>query len=172
MNRILILEDDKTLADLLGKAFIRKDFEVLHYCSVSEAEEIDEQTHLNYALLDLNLAGESSLKLITLLRERFPKIEIVMLTGYASISTAVEAIKLGAKHYLAKPASFKDIWAAFNDELVSKESDKKTNLKNLEWENIQKTLEKNDFNISKTAEELNMHRRTLQRKLQKTNYNK
>ena len=94
----------------------------------------------------------------------------MVLTGFASIATAVEAIKLGACHYLAKPANTDDIEAAF--ERVEGDAEvpltqRQTSLKNLEWERIHETLVESDFNISETARRLGMHRRTLARKLEK-----
>ena len=108
------------------------------------------------------------------LKESHQNIRILMLTGYASITTAVEAIKLGADNYLAKPSDADEILAALLSENQTKLSAtddqsklKRMSVKRLEWEHIQKVLQENDGNISATARQLNMHRRTLQRKLQK-----
>jgi two-component system response regulator RegA len=95
---------------------------------------------------------------------------IVVLTGYASIATAVEAIKLGAHHYLAKPSNTDDIEAAFNREGGDAEVEltrRQTSIKTLEWEHIHEALAAADFNISEAARQLGMHRRTLARKLEK-----
>jgi two-component system response regulator RegA len=114
------------------------------------------------------MPGESGLALIKALHEFDSTIKIVMLTGYASITTTIEAIKLGACYYLAKPANVDAIIAAFNGEaLEEKISDKKTSIKNIEWEYIHQALVDADFNISKAARILGMHRRTLARKLEK-----
>jgi len=124
--------------------------------------------------LDLNLGRETSLKLIPLLKASHQNIRILMLTGYASITTAVEAIKLGADNYLAKPSDADEILAALLSENQTKLSTtddrsklERMSVRRLEWEHIQKVLQENDGNISATARQLNMHRRTLQRKLQK-----
>ena len=96
--------------------------------------------------------------------------QIVVLTGFASIATAVEAIKLGASHYLAKPSNSDDIEAAFTKttgDASTPISSQPTSIKNLEWERIHETLVETDFNISETARRLGMHRRTLARKLEK-----
>ena len=95
---------------------------------------------------------------------------IVVLTGYASIATAVEAIKLGARHYVAKPANTGDVEAAFSRAQGNTEvelTDRTTSIKTFEWERIHETLAASDFNISETARRLGMHRRTLARKLEK-----
>ena len=122
-------------------------------------------------VLDLNLNGASGLSLIGPLLEINPACRIVVLTGYASIATAVDAIKLGAVQYLAKPVEVAAILAAFDE----KEDSPRENLAGavplsvdrLEWEHIQRILHENDGNISATARALKMHRRTLQRKLAK-----
>jgi two-component system response regulator RegA len=93
-----------------------------------------------------------------------------VLTGFASIATAVEAIKLGATHYLAKPVDADEIVAAFEKQSGNAELELLTNplsIDRLEWEHIQRVLAEHDGNISATARSLNMHRRTLQRKLGK-----
>src|SRR5690606_35559799 len=121
------------------------------------------------AVVDLKLAKESGLNLISELKQRQPDLEIVMLTGYSSIPTAVEAIKLGALNYLCKPADAYEIRAAFDLQLKKQLEipTKPPSVDRLEWEHIQKVLQENKGNISATARSLGMHRRTLQRKLQK-----
>ena len=173
MNKLLILEDDETLAQLFKAGFIRKGFVAYTAYNIEQASSLLEQYNFTHALLDLNIAGNSSLNFIETLKDKDDNIKIVMLTGYASINVAVSAIKNGALNFLTKPASVKEVLNAFLDGKQNEiESFTKTNLKKLEWENIQKILEKNNFNISKTATQLNMHRRTLQRKLQKNYHTK
>jgi two-component system response regulator RegA len=122
-------------------------------------------------VLDLNLNGSSGLALIPQLLAINPACRIVVLTGYASITTAVDAIKLGAVQYLAKPVEIEAILAAFESDddpdldLVA--PDEPLSVDRLEWEHIQRVLNENDGNISATARALKMHRRTLQRKLSK-----
>jgi two-component system response regulator RegA len=122
-----------------------------------------------YAVVDLKMGGASGLTLVRTLHELDPATRIVVLTGYASIATAVEAIKLGATQYLSKPANADEIVAAFghmpSDALPL--NPQPPSVGRLEWEHIQRVLQENQGNISATARALNMHRRTLQRKLGK-----
>jgi two-component system response regulator RegA len=118
-------------------------------------------------VIDLKMNGASGLVLVKALHELDPATRIVMLTGYASIATAVEAIKLGATQYLSKPANADEIVAAFAHNANSDmpvEAHHAT-VDQLEWEHINRVLQEQNNNISATARVLNMHRRTLQRKL-------
>lgn len=178
--RILLVEDDEVFARVVARALGQREYEVSHASGLRAAREQMEQTTFAYAILDLNLGGETSLSLIEPLKSSNPDIRILILTGYASIATAVEAIKLGADNYLAKPADTDEILSAL---LVGEASEKADSaerhaasgaqsmepmsVRRLEWEHIQKVLQENDGNISATARQLKMHRRTLQRKLQK-----
>ena len=169
-EQLLIIDDDDVLRAVLARAFSRRGFEVLVAASVAEALALAAQHPINRAVVDLNLNQESGLKLISALKEAYPAMDIVMLTGYSSIATAVEAIKLGAVNYLCKPADADEILQAFQiqpgdgaTEVVSKPP----SVNRLQWEHIQKVLAEYDGNVSATARALNMHRRTLQRKLQK-----
>ena len=125
---------------------------------------------INYGVVDLRIGEDSGLSVIKYLLEKNPAMKIVMLTAYASIATTVEAMKLGAINYLTKPASVQDI---IDKLLQSKQTvnapieDMPLSVKRLEWEYLQKVLLEHDGNISAAARALNMHRRTLQRKLQK-----
>jgi len=123
-----------------------------------------------FAVVDLKLAGLSGLEAVKILHQRDPSMKIVVLTGFASIATAVEAIKLGAAHYLTKPANTDDIEGAFGrvggDPDVPVDTRRST-IKTVEWEYIHQTLVACDFNISEAARRLGMHRRTLARKLEK-----
>jgi two-component system response regulator RegA len=138
--------------------------------SVSEGFTAAEGDPPEYAVIDLKMPGPSGLELVKKLKELDAHTRIVVLTGYASIATAVEAIKLGAIHYLAKPADADEIVAAFQRDsgnaAVAVEA-KPLPLSRLEWEHIQKVLTESGGNISETARRLGMHRRTLQRKLAK-----
>jgi two-component system response regulator RegA len=167
---ILIVEDDETLANSLGRSFERRDYQVKIANNVKEAIVILKTFHPTNAVVDLKMTGESGLEMIRHLHEFDKGIKIVMLTGYASITTTIEAIKSGACYYLAKPANADMIIAAFDgqeSEPNKLPNDKKTSIKNLEWEHIHQILVETDFNISKTARILGMHRRTLTRKLEK-----
>jgi two-component system, response regulator RegA len=168
-DSVLIIEDDESLSNILSRSFERRDYKVESATNQKEVLEVLKKFHPLYAVVDLKLGLGSGLDCIKILHEFDPNMKIVMLTGYASITTTIEAIKLGACYYLAKPANVDDIIAAFkNDKIIQKrDSVKKTSLKNLEWEYINKTLAEVGFNISKAARILGMHRRTLARKLEK-----
>jgi len=122
------------------------------------------------AIVDLSMPGESGLVLVEELQRTVDQVEIVVLTGYASIATAVEAIKLGAVHYLTKPADADEIASAFEKKSGDANIDflqRPMSVNRLEWEHIHKVLQECQGNISRTARRLGMHRRTLQRKLGK-----
>jgi len=164
---VLIIEDDEDLAASLARSFSRRDYEVQTARNLKNAGKILKKFHPSHAVVDLKLNGESGLQCIKALNEFDAAIKIVMLTGYASITSTIEAIKLGACYYLAKPANVDAIIAAFNGESVQKNSDKKTSIKNIEWEYIHQALVEADFNVSEAARLLGMHRRTLARKIEK-----
>ena len=123
-----------------------------------------------YAVIDLKMHGASGLELVKYLHQLDAQTRMVVLTGYASIATAIEAIKLGATHYLAKPAHADEIIAAFTRLEGDTEfmvNEQPLSVDRLEWEHIQRVLQEHEGNISATARALKMHRRTLQRKLAK-----
>jgi two-component system response regulator RegA len=167
---LLIVEDDAAFAKALGRSFERRGYVVVTHASIEAVREMLVAGPPAFAVVDLKLAGQSGLECVKLLHQCRPPPQIVVLTGFASIATAVEAIKLGACHYLAKPANADDIEAAFSraagDTTVAL-SERPTSIKNLEWERIHETLVETDFNISETARRLGLHRRTLARKLEK-----
>jgi two-component system, response regulator RegA len=168
---LLIVEDDAAFARTLHRSFERRGYEVLVASNLDEVVKLLETHTPEYAVVDLKLAGGASgLACVQTLHAHDPQMLIVVLTGYASIATAVEAIKLGARHYLAKPSNTDDIEAAFSraegDAEVSL-TERPTSIKTLEWERIHETLAQTGFNISETARRLGMHRRTLARKLGK-----
>ncbi|TGV15305.1 response regulator transcription factor [Mesorhizobium sp. M8A.F.Ca.ET.173.01.1.1] len=168
---LFIVEDDATFAKTLKRSFEKRDYDVV-VCHDREALlSALETTVPAYAVVDLKLgAGGSGLECVKLLSARDASIRIVVLTGFASIATAVEAIKLGASHYLAKPANTDDIEVAFGraeGDVSVPLSSRPTSIKNLEWERIHETLVETGFNISETARRLGLHRRTLARKLEK-----
>lgn len=168
---LLIIEDDAAFARTLGRSFERRDYRVLHADSLEQATALLEAHSPGYAVVDLKLNGSTTgLACVHMLHMHDPAMLIVVLTGFASINTAVEAVKLGACQYLAKPSNTDDIEAAF--EHVAGKSDvnltnRSTSIKTLEWERIHQTLAESNFNISETARRLGMHRRTLARKLDK-----
>jgi two-component system, response regulator RegA len=170
-RRLLIVEDDEAFARTLQRSFERRGYEVLRAASLDDARAVLAQHSPGYAVVDLKLAGGASgLACVQYLHEHDEDMVIVVLTGYASIATAVEAIKLGARHYLAKPANTDDIEAAFargEGDADVQLTERQTSIKTLEWERIHQTLAETGFNISETARRLGMHRRTLARKLEK-----
>jgi two-component system response regulator RegA len=167
---LLIVEDDASFARTLRRSFERRGYTVLVAGGLDPVREILKEHSPTHAVVDLKLGGASGLACVELLHRHDPEMTIVVLTGYASIATAVEAIKLGASHYLAKPSNTDDIEAAFEKEAGNPDvpvAARPSNFKTLEWELIHRTLAEANFNISETARRLGMHRRTLARKLDK-----
>lgn len=170
-DKLLLVEDDPVFSRVIARALGERGYAVSQAESLDEARALIAQQVYRYAILDLNLGGHSSLELIPLLTEQNAEIRILILTGYASIATAVEAIKLGATNYLAKPADTDEILSSLLEKpgksATLEATQEPMSVRRLEWEHIQKVLNENDGNISETARQLKMHRRTLQRKLQK-----
>jgi len=167
---LLLVDDDPTFCRVLGLALSRRGFAVATAHGIAAALSQARVEVPEYAVVDLNLAGDSGLGLIPDLLALAPGARIVVLTGYASIATAVQAIKLGAVNYLAKPADADQVLAAFAATVGNPDAPVNTrplSVNRLEWEHIQRVLNDNDGNISATARQLGMHRRTLQRKLAK-----
>lgn len=174
MQRLLLVDDDVEYAEILAEALTRRGCRVTCAHTVAEALTLAAQQPFDDAVLDLRLANEATpgngLSLIAPLRERHPEIRILLLTGYASIATAIEAIKLGATHYLAKPSSIDEIIAALgrpSGETDIPIAEHPMSVDRVEWEHIQRILAEQGGNISAAARVLKMHRRTLQRKLGK-----
>jgi len=166
----LLVDDDETFCMVLHNAIERRGYSVASANNSATAIQLANTKQPSYAVVDLRIGDESGLNLVEALVETNPQIHIVMLTGYASIATAVQAIKLGAKQYLTKPADADEIIASFDTGSASESAapaEQPLSPKRLEWEHLQKVLLDNDGNVSATARALGMHRRTLQRKLQK-----
>lgn len=169
-QRIAVIDDDPVFNRVLVRALVQRGCQVDSAGSVDEAARLAREVRPSHVVLDLNLAGASGLTLVAPLLAANPECRIVVLTGYASIATAVEAIKLGATHYLAKPADVDTILAAFGAQAPAADAlppSQPLSVDRLEWEHIQRVLKEHDGNISSTARALKMHRRTLQRKLMK-----
>ncbi len=167
---LLLVDDDEIFCQVLERALRKRGFEVLSALNIQQAETAAERTPPQYAVIDLRIGQESGLVLVERLKALHPDVRILVLTGYASIATAVEAIKLGAIHYLTKPADADQIVASFS--LTEGDADvtpapTPPSTRRLEWEHLQRVLMQHDGNISATARALGMHRRTLQRKLGK-----
>ena len=170
-STLLLVDDDDTFREVLGRALERRGYAVTRAADVDSALGKATAQPPEYAVVDLKMPGESGLVLIEKLLELDPNTRIVMLTGYASIATAIEAIKLGAIHYLAKPCDADEVVAALNKSMAGDASlpvsDSPLSVERLEWEHIQRVLAEHQGNVSSTARALKMHRRTLQRKLGK-----
>lgn len=168
---ILLLDDDQIFVSVLSRAMHKRGFNVLQATQVAGAlKQAQEQTP-DYAVVDLKIAQESGLDCIAPLLALNPDMRILMLTGYASVATAVSAIKAGAYDYACKPLDADEILQKLElDQSASTPQEphaQPLSVKRLAWEHIQRVLGENDGNISATARILGMHRRTLQRMLQK-----
>ena len=169
-STMLIVDDDPTFCRVLARAMEGRGYDVTVAHDVPQAVEAAQRRPPRYAVVDLQMPGPSGLTLVRRLRELDPHARIVVLTGYASIATAIEAIKVGATHYLAKPSTAQEILAAFgrtDGETDVKIGQAPVPVARVEWEHIQKVLADCHGNITETARVLGMHRRTLQRKLVK-----
>ena len=167
---ILIIDDDPTFNAILARTLNRRGHPAIGAEDGDSALQLAATHQPRRIVLDLNLGGVSGLSLIPRLLEICPQARIVVLTGYGSIATAVEAIKRGATQYLAKPVEIEAILAAFDDAAMTGDEatpDEPLSMDRLEWEHIQRVLNEHASNISATARALKMHRRTLQRKLAK-----
>jgi two-component system response regulator RegA len=171
LETTLIIDDDAIFNAVLVRTLERRGHPARGAADPVAALAVAAEISPVRVVLDLNLNGSSGLALIPQLLAINPACRIVVLTGYASITTAVDAIKLGAVQYLAKPVEIEAILAAFESDddpdLDMIAPDEPLSIDRLEWEHIQRVLNENDGNISATARALKMHRRTLQRKLSK-----
>ncbi len=167
---LLIVDDDEIFCEVLEDALLDRGYRVESAHTIADGLEKAQGLDPEYAIIDLRIGHESGLSLAAQLHARDENTRMVILTGYASIATAVEAIKLGVKHYLAKPADADEILAALHkdegDPGVAL-ANNPLSVKRLEWEHLQKVLNECEGNISAAARKLRMHRRTLQRKLAK-----
>jgi len=166
----LLVDDDALYLRTLQRSLQRRGVATLTAQNAEQALATARLERPGFALVDLRLGGESGLTLIAPLRQIRADMRILLVTGYASIATAVEAIKRGADNYLAKPVTVETILRALTDEPGAAEpelEDTMLPLSRLEWEHIQQALNETDGNISAAARLLGMHRRSLQRKLAK-----
>lgn len=168
---LLLVDDDPVFGRVLATALGRRGFQVTLAASVAQARDLLPQLRASHAVLDLRLPDGSGLELVPLLRERLPQVRIVVLSGYASIPTAIDAIKLGATYYLAKPVDADAVVRAFDAEgtlpAAAPQPQQPPSVRRVEWEHIQRVLKDSGGNVSAAARALRMHRRTLQRKLGK-----
>ena len=169
-GKLLVVDDDPVFRAVLARALSKRGFDVHVAAGLGDALRRLDEGPLDYAVVDLRMPDGSGLVLVETLKRVNPAARIVVLTGFASVATAVEAIKLGAIHYLPKPADADEVVAAFErgaGDASAQVSARPLSVDRLEWEHIQKVLSEHAGNISATARALNMHRRTLQRKLTK-----
>jgi two-component system response regulator RegA len=170
-HSILVVDDDDTLRSRLAAAFRQRGYEASEASSEAEARAIANAESPEYAVVDLRLGVESGLDVVRALRAIDAETKIVVLTGYGSIATAMEAVRLGAASYITKPADVDDVLAAFarGDTAAVPPSAgySAPSLARAEWEHINRVLADCDGNISEAARRLKIHRRSLQRKLQK-----
>jgi two-component system response regulator RegA len=168
---LLIVEDDDPLRQRLAAAFTQRGLDVRGASSVAQAETLAREDPPELVLLDLRVGNENGLGLIATLREIDPATKVVVLTGYGSVATAVEAVRRGAVHYLTKPADADEILAAFDRTADGHPHEtappQPMSLDRVEWEHINRVLVECGGNVSEAARLLGLHRRTLQRKLSK-----
>jgi len=171
LRSVFVIDDDPTFNRILQRAFANRGIKASGALDGSSISTTLRAAPPDAVILDLNLNGQSGLELIEPIRTAAPKTRILVLTGYASITTAVEAVKRGAYQYLAKPTDVESILRALDGDV--READgigietEPMSVGRLEWEHIQRVLAEHEGNISATARALKMHRRTLQRKLAK-----
>jgi len=172
-NRVLVVDDNEVFLSTLERSLRRRGLAVATAASAEEAMRRVRETCPARVVLDMNLGRESGLQLIPRLLDFAPSMRIVVLTGYASIATAIEAIRLGAANYLPKPADVDEILVAFDPAPRTQANDlcapppAPMTVRQMEWEHLQRILLEHDGNISATARALGLHRRSLQRKLRK-----
>lgn len=171
MKKLLIIEDDVSFAATLARRMTKYNFNCQQVHQADQALHACLQQKPDCILLDMKLASQNGLTLIKPIRAALPKVKLVLLTGFASVTTAVQAMRLGADDYLAKPVNTQMLLTALD---ITQEAESTIDLdvdtmsaERVEWEHINQVLNSNDGNVSATARQLGMHRRTLQRKLQK-----
>ena len=172
-TNFLVIDDDEVFAGILARGLTRRGFDVHQAHNAQDAIRLANEHKFGNITVDLHLGNDSGLSLVAPLRDLQPDARMLVLTGYASIATAVQAVKDGADNYLAKPANVETILAALKAQASEEQAEAAIehpallSVARLEWEHIQRALAENGGNISATARALNMHRRTLQRKLAK-----
>jgi two-component system response regulator RegA len=173
---ILLVDDDERLRSRMARAFEERGYEVQQAAEYEAAVAIADRESTEYAVVDLRMPGKSGLEVVRELHRIDAATKIIVLTGYGSIATALEAVRLGATHYLTKPADVDEVIASFERGTEPDDADASTaqgeapetpSLARVEWEHIQRVLTDCGGNITKAAEKLGIHRRSLQRKLSK-----
>ncbi|HUH01436.1 MAG TPA: response regulator [Kofleriaceae bacterium] len=170
---ILLVDDDEVFRKRLARAFEERNYDVRAAGTFTEAVALAREESPEFAVVDMRMPGPSGLELVRELKKIDLATKIVVLTGYGSIATAVDAIRLGATHYLSKPADADDIVSAFARgdapplDPPDPDYQEAPSLARAEWEHINRVLSDCGGNISEAARRLGIHRRSLQRKLQK-----
>jgi len=173
---ILLVDDDERFRSRMARAFEERGYEAEQAGGYDAAIAIAERESTEYAVVDLRMPGKSGLEVVRELHRIDPATKIVVLTGYGSIATALEAVRIGATHYLTKPADVDELIASFDrgdaeataeSPSAQSETPETPSLARVEWEHIQRVLTDCGGNITKAAEKLGIHRRSLQRKLSK-----
>lgn len=172
VRELLLVDDDDVSRERLARALREREIAVTEAADYAAAEVAISAQRFSHALLDLCLpGGRSGLQLLQVLRRRQPRTKVVLLTGYGSIATALDAMRLGATHYLVKPADADEVLAALTRghgaPSATQPSYRAPSLARAEWEHINRVLSDSGANISEAARRLGIHRRSLQRKLQK-----
>jgi two-component system, response regulator RegA len=168
---VLVVDDDDLLRQQLARALERRGLEVRVAAGVLEAKQLIEAESPELAVVDLKMPDGSGLRLVELMHQVDPSTKVVVLTGYGSIATAIDAVRLGATYFLQKPADADEILNAFTRGeaplQIPEEVPKAPSLARAEWEHINRVLHDCGGNVSEAARRLGLHRRSLQRKLQK-----
>lgn len=167
MKSLLLIDDDPHFCQLLSRVLTRHNFVVSTAANAPQTHALLTQSAPAYAVVDLKLQDSSGLDLIAPLRAANKDMHIIVLTGYASIATTVAAIKRGADDYLTKPLDIDRLLATLNHQPLSPPIEAPMSLRRLEWEHMQRVLLEHEGNVSAAARAMNMHRRTLQRRLAK-----
>lgn len=169
---ILVVDDEDVFRGRLARALRERGLGVVEAGNHAGATAAVAAHDFNYALVDLRLPSGSGLEIVRMIKRERPATAVVVLTGYGSIATALEAVRLGATHYLTKPASVDDILAAFSPATTTEPQEREghhdvPSLERVEWEHINRVLSDCNGNVSEAARRLGLHRRSLQRKLAK-----
>jgi two-component system response regulator RegA len=162
--RILLVDDDEPFRTRLARSLRKRGFEVAEAASAEQAARAAREARPQRAVIDLRMGDGSGLDVLRELRRELPEVVSVVLTGYGSIATALEAMRRGAHGYLTKPADTDDVLRAFERDAETRVETVPT-LQRVEWEHIQRVLADCGGNVSQAARLLGVHRRTLQRKL-------
>jgi two-component system response regulator RegA len=165
-TRLLVVDDDELYRESLVRAFSRRGIQTAGAPSIAEALAVSQHLSPDAALVDLKLGDESGLDAVRLLLVEYPELTIVVLTAYGTIATALEAVRLGACNYLTKPVQIEHILAAFKGNSPSaKTLSAIPSAEQVEWDYINRTVQEFGGNVTRAAQALGLHRRSLQRKL-------